>query len=103
MGVLRKITVFLIDCLIVFGAIILSFILLKNSTLLNYSNTIGAFYYLSPLIVLAFLANSYVFGMFNLQRQSVSETIYTIFVTSVVLTICIMAPAFFVRESATPY
>jgi exopolysaccharide biosynthesis polyprenyl glycosylphosphotransferase len=103
MGVLRKIIVFVIDCLIVFGAIILSFILLKNGTLLNYSNNIGAFYYLSPVIVLAFLANSYVFGMFNLQRQSVSETIYTVFITSVGLTICIMAAAFFVRESATSY
>lgn len=102
MGALRKIIVFLIDCLIVFGAIILSFLLL-NSTLLNYSNNIGAFYHLSPVIVIAFLANSYVFGMFNLQRQSVSETIYTIFVTSVGLTICIMAAAFFVREGATPY
>lgn len=103
MGVLRKIIVFIIDCLIVFGAIILSFILLKNGTLLNYNNNIGAFYYLSPVIVLAFLANSYVFGMFNLQRQSVSETIYTVFITSVGLTICIMAAAFFVRESATSY
>lgn len=100
---MKKLAVLLVDYLVIFGAIILSFMVLKNGVLLDYSQNIGAFYYVSPAIVVMYIVLAYVFGMYNLRRQSVGEVIYTVFIVSVALTICIMAACFFIRESATSY
>ncbi len=100
---MKKLAVLLVDYLVIFGAIILSFMVLRNGVLLDYSDNIGAFYYVSPAIVIMYIVLAYVFGMYNLRRQSVGEVIYTVFIVSVALTICIMAACFFIRESATSY
>lgn len=100
---MKKIAVLLTDYVIIFGAIILSFIILKNSVLLNYSNNIGAFYYVSPAIVVIYIILSYVFGMYTLRNKSIGEIVYTVSIVSVALTICIMAACFFIRESAVSY
>jgi len=100
---MKKLAVLLVDYIVIFGAIILSFMVLKNGVLLDYSDNIGAFYYVSPAIVVMYIVLAYVFGMYNLRRQSVGEVVYTVFIVSVALTICIMAACFFIRESATSY
>jgi exopolysaccharide biosynthesis polyprenyl glycosylphosphotransferase len=50
-----------------------------------------------------YLVLAYVFGMYSLRRQSISDIIYTVFIVSIALTICIMAACFFIRESAASY
>lgn len=100
---MKKLAVLLVDYIVIFGAIILSFMVLKNGVLLDYSDNIGAFYYVSPAIVVMYIILAYVFGMYNLRRQSVGEVVYTVFIVSIALTICIMAACFFIRESATSY
>lgn len=100
---MKKLIVLLVDFIVIFAAIILSFFILKNGVLLNYETNIGAFYYVSPWIMIMYVVLAYVFGMYNLRRQSVNDIVYTVFIVSVALTICIMAVCFFIRESATSY
>ncbi len=100
---MKKIAILLVDLIVIFGSIILSFILLKNGVLLDYTTNIGAFYYVSPTIFIMYMILAYVFGMYNLRRQSVADIIYTVLIVSVALTICIMAACFFIRESAFSY
>lgn len=100
---MRRILTIIIDLVIIYAAIILSFLLLKNGVLLNYSNNIGAFYFISPLIIPIYLILAYVFGMLKTQQKNFGEIIYTVFIVSVALTISIMAAIFFIRGSATSY
>ena len=100
---MRWIAVLLADLAIVYGSILLSFFLLKDDFLLDYSSNIGAFYYISPVIAVLYLVIAYVFGMIALQRKSINEIAYTVFIVSTALTISIMAAVFFIREDATSY
>lgn len=69
----------------------------------NYSQNIKAFYNIAPYIIPVYLIVAYVFGMLNIQKKSITETLYTIFLVSIGLTVSIMAMIYLFREPAEAY
>lgn len=100
---MKRFIIILVDLILVFGAILLSFIILKQDYLANFKDNITAFYIISPFIIPLYLGISYVFGMMSLQRKNIIEILYTVFIVSVALTISITALIFFMRDSAESY
>lgn len=101
---MRRFLVLLIDVIIVLTSIWLSFQILHHFDLLvNYRNNVQAFYNIAPFIIPIYLIISYIFGMLSLQRKSVLENLYTVFIVSIGLTVSIMALIYLLREKSEAY
>ena len=86
----------LVDLLIIYGSIYLSFNILGNS-LMAYKENLEAFYIVSPLIGLMYLVLMYAFGLYNSVRKPFQDIVYTVFLISLSLMLGTMAICFFVR------
>jgi len=101
---MKKLLVLLIDVIIVLLSIWLSFVILNQFDQLdNYRENIAAFYKIAPAIAPIYLILAYVFGMLNLQKKSITENLYTLFIVSMGLTVSIMAIIYLFREKAEAY
>ena len=99
---MKRLLIILIDLLIVYGAIFLSYRILGEG-LFDYQQNLQAFYIVSPLIGLMYLVLMYVFGLYNSVRKPVQDVVYTVFLISVTLMLGTMAVCFFVREGALAF
>ncbi len=97
----RTLTI-IIDLLIVYGSIILSFKILGD-ILRDYQGNFDAFNIISPLIALLYLVLMYAFGLYNYTRRKLQDVIYTVFLISISLALGIMAMCFFIREGALAF
>lgn len=98
---MRRFFLLLIDTLILFLAIILSYLLLNYFNFLeNYERNIDAFFAISWYIIPIYLMNAYVFGMANLQRKSTLEIWYTVFIVSIAFNFSLIALVYFRRDVA---
>jgi exopolysaccharide biosynthesis polyprenyl glycosylphosphotransferase len=95
-----KIFVYVVDIILVVLSIYLSFMIKFDfqPPVYNYQ----PFVEISPLIVLTYLVYMYVFGLGDLLKQSMGETIYSIFLTIMALTITTAFITFFARGFAYP-
>jgi hypothetical protein len=75
---MKRLLIILIDLLIVYGAIFLSYRILGEG-LFDYQQNLQAFYIVSPLIGLMYLVLMYVFGLYNSVRKPVQDVVYTVF------------------------
>ncbi len=99
---MKRILVILMDLLIIFGSIRVSYKLL-GPDLLDYWGNLSAFYIIAPVIAALYLVLMYAFGLYNSTRRSQADVIYTVFLISVSLVIGIMATCFFVRDGAMAF
>jgi exopolysaccharide biosynthesis polyprenyl glycosylphosphotransferase len=95
-----KIFVYVVDIILVVLSIYLAFMIKFDfqPPMYNYQ----PFLEISPLIVLTYLVYMYVFGLGDLLKQSMAETIYSLFLTIMALTITTAFITFFAREFAYP-
>ncbi|KAA6303631.1 MAG: UDP-N-acetylgalactosamine-undecaprenyl-phosphate N-acetylgalactosaminephosphotransferase [Candidatus Ordinivivax streblomastigis] len=93
---MKRILIILIDLVIVYVSFLLAYKLL-GSNLMNFWLNIWAFYTVTPIIGILYLILMYAFGLYDSVRRPLSDVIYTVFLISVFLTVCIMASCFFIR------
>ncbi len=98
---MRRFFILLVDIIIIFFSIFLSYQLLNYFEYLeNFDRNIGAFFAISWSIIPIYLVIAYVFGMATLQRKSVLEILYTLFIVSISFTITLTALVYFRRDVA---
>lgn len=91
---------FVVDSIIVVCSVYLAFLLLFNFNPPEYN--ISPFIEIIPFIVIAYLIFMYVFGLEDLLKRSMSETIYSIFLSVGALFISTAFITFFARGFAYP-
>lgn len=99
---MKRLSFILVDLLIIFGSIHLSFNILWNF-LDQFEHNINAFYAIVPVIGVFYLVLMYAFGLYNSTRKSIGDVIYTVFLVSTFLTIGIMAACFLFRDVALAF
>ena len=92
----------LVDLLIIYASIYLSFNILGNS-LMAYKENLEAFYIVSPLIGVLYLVLMYAFGLYSSLRKPLQDIVYTVFLISLSLMLGTMAICFFVRGAALAF
>lgn len=98
---MRRVFVLFIDISILFVSILFSFQILNYLGILEeYKRNIEAFFSIAVYIVPIYLGIAYIFGMASLQRKSILEILYTVFIVSVIFTISLTAILFFRRDEA---
>jgi exopolysaccharide biosynthesis polyprenyl glycosylphosphotransferase len=66
----------------------------------DFQRNFEAFVIIAPFIGVFYLVLMYAFGLYNITRKKLTELIYTVFLISLCLMICIMGICFFVRNIA---
>ena len=101
---MKKISIILVDLILIFGSVFLSYHVLNAEELIqDYERNIQAFYLISPAIILLYLIFMYSYGLYNASRRKLGDLVYTVFLISISLMIGIMAVCFFVREGALAF
>ena len=95
-----KIGVYIVDLIIILGSIYLSFLVKFKFNIPNFNYE--PFIQIAPLIAIAYLIYMYVFEMGNILKQSLGETIYSLFLTLILLMITTTFIAFFARGFSYP-
>lgn len=95
-----KIGIYLVDILLVIGSI-------YGSYVIEFKLPIPTFNYqpfleIAPFIILTYLVFMYIFGLSNSLKLSLAETVYSIFLTIIALTITTAFIAFFARGFSYP-
>jgi len=94
----------IIDLLIIYGSIFLSYLLLSQLDLLeDLQRNFEAFVIIMPFIGIIYILLMYVFGLYNINHQNINEVIYTVFLISVLLTLSTMGIGFFIRGGAMAF
>lgn len=99
---MRRLLNILVDLLVVYGSILLSYYIL-GETLINYQNNLQAFYILAPLIGIFYLIFMYAYGLYTQTRRKMGDIFYTVFLVSISLMFAIMAACFFIRGAAMAF
>jgi exopolysaccharide biosynthesis polyprenyl glycosylphosphotransferase len=101
---MKRILFIIIDLLIIYGSILLSFYLLAEIDMLeDFQRNFEAFIIITPFIGFFYLILMYAFELYSLSYREVGELIYTVFLTSISLMIGIMGICFFVRDVALAF
>jgi exopolysaccharide biosynthesis polyprenyl glycosylphosphotransferase len=101
---MKRILFIIIDLLIIYGSIIMSFFLLAEIDMLeDFQRNFEAFIVITPFIGFFYIVLMYAFELYNLSYREVGELIYTVFLTSISLMIGIMGVCFFVRDVALAF
>jgi len=101
---MRRIFFILLDIAIIYGSILLTFYMLgKTGMLENYQRNFEAFQIIYPFIGIMYLILMYSFGLYNINRKTLSDVTYTVFLISISLMIGIMGICFFVRDLALAF
>jgi len=101
---MKRIFYIILDLVIVYGSILLSYFLLFQLDLLaDLRKNFTAFEILTPFIGIYYVVLMYIFGLYNITRKSINELIYSVFLISVLLTVGIMGIAFFIRDAALAF
>ncbi len=101
---MKKISVILVDLIIIYSSILLLFFLLEEGHYLkHFERNINAFYIIAPVIGVLYLILMYAFGLYNSSRRSQGDLVYTVSLISLSLMMGIMATCFFVREEAMTF
>jgi exopolysaccharide biosynthesis polyprenyl glycosylphosphotransferase len=98
---MKRVLYIIIDLLIIYGSITLTFYILECKDMLqNYYENFEAFKTVTPFIWMLYLILMYAFGLYNTSLKSFTDLIYTVFLISICLIIGIMGICFFVRDIA---
>ncbi|MDR1719610.1 MAG: sugar transferase [Dysgonamonadaceae bacterium] len=97
---MKRLFIILVDLIAVYGGILMTFDFLEGRL---EQHNVEAFYTIAPFIGLLYLIFMYVYGLYNMERMSLQEVIYIVFLISISLTLSIMAVCFFVRNIAFSY
>lgn len=97
---LFKVGTYIVDSILVVLSVYLSFLFLFDFNPPSYN--LEPFINIIPFIVLAYLLFMYVFGLSDLLKKGLSETIYSIFLTVIALFITTAFITFFARGFAYP-
>ena len=98
---MRKFLNILVDLIIIYGSILLSYVILdQTNRLLDFNANFDAFKSIAPFIVFLYLVFMYTFGLYETLRRKLYDVIYSVFLTSVFLMVGIMAVCFFIRDGA---
>jgi exopolysaccharide biosynthesis polyprenyl glycosylphosphotransferase len=101
---MKRLFYIVLDLLIVYGSIFLSYSILSQLELLeNFHENFQAFKIIMPFIGVFYLVLIYVFGLYSITRKNINELVYTVFLISVLMMIGIMGISFFVREQALAF
>lgn len=95
-----KILVYVVDIFLIVLSIYLAFMIKFDFEIPMYNYQ--PFIEISPLIVLTYLIYMYVFGLSDLLKPSIGETIYSLFLTIIALTITTAFITFFARGFGYP-
>jgi len=100
----KRLFYIIIDLLIVYGSIILSYLLLSQlDQLEDFQRNFEAFLLIMPFIGIIYIILMYILGLYNINHQNINEVIYAVFLISVLLTLSIMGISFFVRGLALAF
>jgi exopolysaccharide biosynthesis polyprenyl glycosylphosphotransferase len=99
---MKRILYLIVDLLIIYGSIVFIFYLFEHLTyfLEDFRRNFDAFVEIIPFIGAIYLILMYVFGIYSSLYKSVTELVYTVFLTSVALIVCIMGICFLIRDVA---
>jgi len=101
---MRRVLFILLDLAIIYGSILFTFYILDVKDMLeDYQKNFEAFKIVYPFIGIMYLVFMYAFGLYNINRKTFSDVIYTIFLVSTSLMVGIMGVCFFVRDMALAF
>jgi len=96
---MKRILIVLIDLMIIYASILLSYKVL-GSTLQAYWYNLWAFYAIYPSVSVITIVLIYALDIYKFSYKSISDLLYSVFLLSFLLMIGIMATCFFVRGLA---
>ena len=100
----KRLFYIILDLLIVYGSIFLSYVVLSQLNLLeDIQRNFEAFQIVMPFIGVVYIILMYIFGLYNVARKNINEIIYTILLISILLTLSIMGISFFIRGAALAF
>lgn len=98
---MRRVAIIVIDILIVYLCILLSFQILNHLELLEeYRRNTTAFYAVAWSVVPVYLICAYIFGMLEPRRKTLLETWYTVVIVTIAFTASFTAIIYFFRDVA---
>ena len=101
---MKRLFYIILDLMIVYGSILLSYLLLSQlEQLEDFHKNFVAFLRVMPFIGIFYIILMYIFGLYNITRKNVNELIYSVFLITVLLTIGIMGIGFFIRGDAMAF
>jgi exopolysaccharide biosynthesis polyprenyl glycosylphosphotransferase len=101
---MKGILFIIVDLVIIYGGILLSFYLLAEIDMLeDFQRNFAAFIIVAPFIVLFYFVLMYAFELYGLAYKEIGELIYIIFLISLSLMIGIMGICFLVRDVAMAF
>ncbi|MDR2056689.1 MAG: sugar transferase [Dysgonamonadaceae bacterium] len=101
---MKRILFIIVDLLIIYGSILLSFYLLAEIDMLeDFQQNFEAFTIVAPFIGLFYFILMYVFELYNLTHKEIGELVYTVLLISISLMIGIMGVCFLVRDVAMAF
>jgi exopolysaccharide biosynthesis polyprenyl glycosylphosphotransferase len=101
---MKRILYLIVDLFIIYGSVIFTFYFLAYIDLLeDFNKNFHAFEVVAPFVGISYLILMYAFGLYNINRMSFFEIVYSVFLISLSLWIGIMGFCFLIREVALAF